>query len=233
MDWSGSSNVPGERLYIGKTSIKEMSFEGAKLWALIVDDYTDYCWSFALKNNSELKCKVKTMLTDSKVAGLNVKYIRCDDAGENMSMNNDLDIKFLGVKFKFSGLRTPQSNGKVERKFHTFYSRIRSILNGASLKGDLRNKIWAECVMTTTFLSNVITTTSSFKSPFELFYGARPVLHDKLKIFGEVGVVTTKDKIQAKLTNCGTPCIFVGYAEIHSKDVFRMLNLKTNAIINF
>jgi hypothetical protein len=45
-------------------------------------------------------------------------------------------------------------------------------------------------------------------------------------------VVTTKDKIQAKLTNRGTPCIFVGYAENHSKDVFRTLNLETNAIIN-
>ena len=55
---------------------------------------------------------------------------------------------------------------------------------------------------------------------------------EELKIFGEVGVVTTKDKIQAKLANRGTPCIFVGYAENHSKDVYRMLNLETNAIIN-
>jgi hypothetical protein len=46
-----------------------------------------------------------------------------------------------------------------------------------------------------------------------------------------LGVVTTKDKIQSKLTNCGFPCIFVGYAENHSRDVYRMLNLDTNAII--
>jgi hypothetical protein len=85
----------------------------------------------------------------------------------------------------------------------------------------------------TSFLLNVITTKSTLKSPFELLYGIKPVLHDELKIFGEVGVVTTKDKIQAKLTNHGTPCIFVGYAENHSKDVYRMLNLETkNAIIN-
>jgi hypothetical protein len=70
------------------------------------------------------------------------------------------------------------------------------------------------------------------KSPFELLYDTKPILHEELKIFGEVGVVTTKDKIQAKLANCGTPCIFVVNAENHSKVVCRMLNLEKNAIIN-
>jgi hypothetical protein len=45
-------------------------------------------------------------------------------------------------------------------------------------------------------------------------------------------VVTTKDKILAKLTNQGTTCMFVGYTEYHSSNVYRMLNLTTNSIIN-
>jgi hypothetical protein len=48
-----SSNVPGERLYINISSITEISFEGAKFWALIVDDCTDYYWSFVMKNKSD------------------------------------------------------------------------------------------------------------------------------------------------------------------------------------
>jgi hypothetical protein len=40
-NWLGSSNLPGERLYIDISSIKERSFGGAKVWALIVDDYKD------------------------------------------------------------------------------------------------------------------------------------------------------------------------------------------------
>jgi hypothetical protein len=68
------------------------------------------------------------------------------------------------------------------------------MLNGANLEGELRDKIWAECVMNVTYLSNIISTKSSFKSPFELSYGGKPILHDNLKIFGEVGVVTTKEK---------------------------------------
>jgi hypothetical protein len=51
-------------------------------------------------------------------------------------------------------------------------------------------------------------------------------------MFGEVGAVTTKEKIQAKLRNQGTTCMFVGYTEHHSRDVYRMLNLTTNSKIN-
>jgi hypothetical protein len=48
----------------------------------------------------------------------------------------------------------------------------------------------------------------------------KPRLHDNLKIFGEVGVVTAKDKIQAKLTNRGTTCMLVVYTEHHSREVY-------------
>jgi hypothetical protein len=86
--------------------------------------------------------------------------------------------------------------------------------------------------MNVAYLSNIMPTKSSFKSPFELLYGEKPILHNNLKIFGEVGVVTTKERIQAKLSNRGTTCMFVGYTGHHSRDVYRMLHLTTNSIIN-
>ena len=64
-----------------------------------------------------------------------------------------------------------------------------------------------------------------------MLYGVKPTLPESLKVFGELGVVTTKDKIQAKLTNLGTTCVFMGYTENHSGDVYRMLDLSTNTII--
>jgi hypothetical protein len=137
-------------------------------------------------------------LTDLKIVDWNVRFIRCDNASENMTMKNDPEIKSFGIMFEFSGPRAPQRNGKVERKFQTLYGRIRAMLNGAGLEGELRDKIWAEYVMNVTYLSNIISIKSSFKCPFELLYGIKPKLHNNLKIFGEVGVVTTKEKIQAE-----------------------------------
>jgi hypothetical protein len=61
-NWLNSSDVPGERLYINISSIAEKSFGGAKLWALINDDYSDYCWNFILKSKSYLKEKVKNFV---------------------------------------------------------------------------------------------------------------------------------------------------------------------------
>jgi hypothetical protein len=190
---------------------------------LIVDAYTDYCWSFVLKNKLDLKVKIKTLLTDLKITNQNVRFIRCDDSGENMTIKNDTEIKSFGIKFEFSDPKTLQRNGKVERKFQTLYG-SRAILYGAGLEGELRDKIWAECVMNVTHLSNIISTKSNLKSPFELLYGEKPTVHNNLKIFGEVGVVTTKDKLQAKLTNRGTTCMLVRYTEHHLRDVYRMLN---------
>jgi transposase InsO family protein len=77
-----------------------------------------------LKNKSGLKGKIKTLLTDLKIAGIDVKYIRCNGASENKTMKDDSEIKPSGIKFQLSRPRTPQRNGKVERKFQTFYGKI-------------------------------------------------------------------------------------------------------------
>ena len=230
--WTGSSNKPGERVYIDLSSIKEKSFGGAKFWALVVDDCSDYCWSFFLKSKSELKNKIMVLLTDLKIAGINIKFIRCDDSGENKALFEECRSKGIGITFEFSGPRTPQRNGKVERKFQTFYGRIRAMLNGAGLNNHIRNGVWAECAMTVTYLSNIMTTKASDKCPYQVLFGCKPKINSCLKVFGEIGVVTTKQDIQGKLNNRGTPCMFVGYPVNHSSDVFRMLNLKTYGIIN-
>jgi hypothetical protein len=161
--------VLAEHLSIEISSIKERRFGGAKFWDLIFDDCTDYCWSFVMNNRSDLKATIKNLLNSLKITDWNVRFIRCDNAGKSMTMKNNPEIKSFGIKFEFSGPRTPK-NAKVERKFKTLYGRIQSLLNGAVLEGELRDKIWAECVMNAIYLSNVISTKSSFKCPFDLLY---------------------------------------------------------------
>jgi hypothetical protein len=54
-----------------------------------------------------------------------------------------------------------------------------------------------------------------------------------LKTFGEMGIVTIhEDKaIRGKLSPRGKPCMFVGYPDNTTGDVYRMLNLKTQRVI--
>ena len=63
-----------------------------------------------------------------------VKFIQCDNAGENNKLQELLDNKGMGIKFEYTAVDTPQQNGKVERKFATLYGKVRSALNAAKLK---------------------------------------------------------------------------------------------------
>jgi Reverse transcriptase (RNA-dependent DNA polymerase) len=131
-----------------------VSFGDAKVWVLIVDDYTDYCWSLFLKEKRELKEKMIELLTDLKIAGINIKFICCDDSGENKAFQKECKSKALNIISEFLGPKTPPHNSKVERKFQTFYGRITATLKCTGLKDRLRNCALAEYARTVTFLSN-------------------------------------------------------------------------------
>jgi hypothetical protein len=130
---------------------------------LFVDVISNNCWKFILKK-SYLKAIIINLLRDLKITEIRIKFIRCDDDGENRSMKDNPNVKKFGVKFEFSGPRTSQ------RKFQNFYGRIFLMLNGASLKGELKSKMLVECAMTTTNLSNVIAKKSENKCPYELLF---------------------------------------------------------------
>jgi hypothetical protein len=100
LNWREGSQAPGERVYLNKSSIKDKSYGGSCFWVLIVDDFTDYCLSIFLKVKNDLKVKVMTLLTDLKIAGVNVKFIRCDIP---VRMRHYLNNKAYGIKFEFSG----------------------------------------------------------------------------------------------------------------------------------
>jgi hypothetical protein len=70
-----------------------------------------------MKNKSDLKTRIKKLLTDLKIANGIVKFIRCNNPGENVTMKNDPEIKSFGIEFEFLVPRNPQRYGKVERKF--------------------------------------------------------------------------------------------------------------------
>jgi hypothetical protein len=113
-DWKSQSQVSGERVYLDMSSIRDESYGGSCFWVLLIDDYSDYCWSIFLKNKSDLKSKIMTLLTDLKIAEINVNYIRCNDSGENKALFEACQAQGYGVKFEFTGPRTPQGNVKVK-----------------------------------------------------------------------------------------------------------------------
>jgi hypothetical protein len=55
-----------ERLFMDISSIKTTSYGGSKFWLLVVDDKTDYSWSYFLKLKSETKYKICALVLELK-----------------------------------------------------------------------------------------------------------------------------------------------------------------------
>jgi hypothetical protein len=87
-----------------------------------------------------------------KDRGTPVKYIRLDNSGENVSLQNQTND--LSLNFEFTSPNTPQQNGRVERKFAILYGMVRSLLNSSKLPDALRQKCWAEASNHATDLLN-------------------------------------------------------------------------------
>ena len=231
----GGSDIAGERLFIDISSVKKKSLGGSKFWLLILDDCTDQAWShFLKKKDHQVKILIE-FIKDLKAHGKVVKYIRCDNAGENISFENECKKEGLGIKFEYTSPNSPQFNGRVERKFATLYSRVRANLNGAKLNMRLRDLLWAEAAATSTIQENVYVTKRKQKSSYEQFYGKELPGWRHMRQFGEIGIVsygTNDNSMRPKHLNRGRACMHLGRAVDRPKDTYKFLNLKTKRIIS-
>ena len=91
--------------------------------------------------------------------------------------------------------------------------------------------MWCEAASTATKLSNIIVKTNETKSSYEKIYNKKPKYAHNLRIFGEIVVAKNISTRLAKLESRGNVCVFVGYAENHAHEVFRLVNLQTNRIV--
>jgi transposase InsO family protein len=223
----------GERINIDISYVNTTSFGGNKYWLLVQDSYTDYLWSFFLKNKSETAQTVMGWVTKMKKEhNLDIKSLRCDNSGENQKLRELIKLdKEMNIKFEFTAPNTPQQNGQIERKFQTLYGKIRSMLNWARLTATLRSKLWAQCANTATFLENIIYKRNKGMTSYEMLHGKPSPIIKNLRIFGEVAMVHNSNKIQAKLENKSTPALFIGYPEDHAMEVYEFLNLETHCLM--
>ncbi len=219
----------GERFSIDISSVRNLSLGGRKYWLLIVDHCTGYKHSRFLHYKSDLPYECLQYFKKLRVQGFPVKYIRCDNAGENKSLEKLLIENSFNVTMEYTPPYNPQYNGIVERAFATLYGRVRAMLNGAGLEPKLRVGLWAEAAHTATVLDNITVNEKKGKSPYEMFYKKKSKLitGNHLRTFGEKGLMANPTNIKSKLQNRGKEVLFLGYTDCHSTDVYRVFFLAT------
>ena len=181
---------PGERLFVDLSGPYKKSLIGSNYWLLVVDDHTRKSWSFFMKKKSDIANKITPLLEQLRGS---IKYMRCDNAGENVSHLAAVCRKF-GIQMEYTAPYTPQTNGVVERMFVTIRDRAVAMMIGAQLTDQAQGRLWAEAVNTATRLTNITISSKAALSPDEQWYKKPPNLHGHLVEWGRVGHVTIRQR---------------------------------------
>ena len=207
---------------------------GKRHWLIVVDEVSDCSHSFFLKRKSDQIELLPVWMKELKAKyGIDIKYIRVDNSGENRSLKNKCDKQNLGIIFEFTAPGTPQQNSVVARKIPTLMGRSRAMMLTAGFSQQDKRKFWCEVISTPTKLDNIMVRRERTKPPFTLFYNDEPEYMKFLRSFGEMAVIAISDgkKMRSKLDTRGRTGIFVGYADDHAGNVYRFINIQTKQII--
>ena len=103
---------PGERMYLNISSMRKPSIGGKQHWVMLVDEATKYKKSFFLKKKNEqvepIIDWVKSLKARHKIQ---VKIIRCHNAGENNVLERESDKNKLGIIFEYTA---PENHSRME-----------------------------------------------------------------------------------------------------------------------
>ena len=147
------SQILGERLFFDITSLSTPTFGGKHHWLLVIDDHSDYSWSFFWLRSPNPTQKMIALIKDLKTKyNLQVQWLGCDNAGENQAFERTCNQEGLGIDFEYIAPGTPQQNGRVKGKFATLLNRVHAMLNGRKFTPYLRGGLWAEAANTATYL---------------------------------------------------------------------------------
>ena len=221
---------PGYRIFIDISSFKQVSRGGNKHWLIVVDEFSDYAHSFFLnKKSDQIKILPMWIRGMEKKHRIEIKRIRLDNIGENRSLQKECDKHNLGIIFEFTAPGTPQQNSIAERRIPALMCRARAMLIQAGLESKYKGELWCEVISTATKLDNIMVRPERTKPPHTLFYGENAKYARSLRTFGEMAVIGIHEgkRMRSKLDNRGKTCLFVGYADDHTKDVYRFLNFHT------
>lgn len=192
--------------------ISPPTYDGYNYFVTFIDHYSNFCFTYLLRNKSELFEKFKNFkaMMEAKF-GKPIENLRCDRGGEYVSNQFTQFCDSEGIRISYSAPRNPSQNGKAERMNRTLMEKARCLL----FDSNFGNEMWGEAIMTATYLINRLPSSSLPKNvtPAERWYGFKPDLN-KIKIFGcpAYSLIHKEDR-NGKLSECSKKLFMAGYCD--------------------
>ena len=107
------SKRPGQRLFINTAGPYHETLSGTRYWTQVVDDYSSFGRVYFHHQKSKIVDRLKSVVSECKGKGMNVQFIRADNAGENEKPMEEY-CRNEGITLELTPSNTPQLNGRVE-----------------------------------------------------------------------------------------------------------------------
>jgi hypothetical protein len=195
------------RIFIDISSVKHGSKKkipvSKPFWMLIVVEFVNYKLSEFLKRKSDLPEAACNMVHKLQSEGVNIKFVRLDNAGENVAFAQLANSKYwnLRLTFEFTGAGTPQRNYLVEIGFSALWGRLRAMLDAACVPEEEKYLLVREGVHHLTFLDGLIVyeQEGTVKTKHGWIFGSDPKIKLPFRVWGEAGIVRVTGNIKSKL----------------------------------
>ena len=158
-------------MYLDISSMRKPSMRERQHWVMLFDEATKYKNSFFLKmKNEQVEPIIDWIKALKSRHEIQVKIIRCDNAGENKVLERESDKNELGI-FEYTAPGPPEQNGVVEKAFVTVMGRARAMMNHAGFTMAKRQQLWCEAAYTGTLQDNILVQDSAKSPPFAHLFG--------------------------------------------------------------
>jgi hypothetical protein len=202
------------------------------MWHITAEETVNFKRSKFFVYKSEMPKDMCAFMQQEKAREHPIEIIQQDNAGENkklVTLAQSKDWKLESI-FENTARNTPQQNSYAELAFTVIAAKTRAIMNAAQIPKGEQFKLWSEAALTVTALDNLIPVTWNGKTLTRYEHAGHeiPKFVKHLRTFGEAGIV--KNKKDRKVGDRGITMRFVGYANSHAGNCYRMYNPVTSRV---
>lgn len=215
------TRFPLELVHSDVCMVTTISYDNCRYFVTFLDDYTHFCYVFAISQKSEVLSKFKEFCAlASNRFNRQVMRLRCDRGTEYLNEAFKNYCNTNGIHLEPTMAYSPQQNGKAERLNRTLIERARTILK----ESKLGKVFWTEALYCAAYVINRCPTRNDF-IPHKRWYGT-DFDYNRLKIFGCDAYRFIFRHSGDKMVDKSEKLKFVGYAP----GGYRLLNVSTKKV---
>ena len=192
----------------------------------ILDDHSRVTWTFLINNKEQVKTVLHNFIAYvQNQFNVNIKVIRTDNGTEIVQGECGKMLADKGIFHQRSAPRTPQQNGRVERKHRHLAETARAM----KIHAGLPSKFWGECILAATYIINLLpSSVLNWETPFERLM-KKPPDYTSLRTMGCLCYATNSHTRGDKFAPKAKRCIMLGYP--NGQKAYRVYDLEDHKIL--